>query len=61
MSERPAWMDDPSWVLRIAMQRRVCTSCDDWIHVGERYFLVLNTQEIWCCACPPEGVEECCL
>lgn len=50
-------MSDPSWVLRRAKQRRVCSSCDGWILIGELYFRALSG-EFWCCQCPPVGAED---
>lgn len=58
-TERPAWMDDPSYVVRVAKQRRLCANCDDNIHVGERYFRMVDGV-MFCCACPPDGVPEMC-
>lgn len=52
-------MGEPSWVLRTAVKRRECMNCDDYIYVGGRYFRFLDGT-IYCCACPPDGVDEAC-
>lgn len=44
-------------MLRRAKQRRVCSSCDGWILIGELYFRALSG-EFWCCQCPPVGAED---
>lgn len=46
-----------SWVLRVAKEHRVCSSCDDWIRAGSRYWFMIETGELFCCDCPPPGQE----
>lgn len=45
-----------SWVVRIAAQSRVCSSCDDHVRPGRRYFFTAQGER-FCCQCPPDDYD----
>lgn len=53
--------DVPSWVRRFAKQSYVCENCDDHIRPGQPFFYMIETQELFCCDCPPlDDMESIC-
>lgn len=46
------------WVLRVAAEHRVCSSCWDRIEIGERYYRTVSGERL-CWLCPPEDDGSC--